>query len=899
MKCTKTILASLLLTLTTTMAIAQEKWSVELNDGTKSVFYIDDIKEIYTEDGSKDQEHENTPSSTSVTGGVSGITAVSATMQGYANNVVLGGTTYVGICYSSTNTTPTTDDLTLTRSSVGSDNSYSVVATKLAPATTYYYRAYVYSCGLVQYAASTYSFTTPSTDDIVTTGSASNITNADATISISFNLPTSAYSSITCGVCYSATNPSPTTSDTKVAASLSSCESYIVSLTGLSNSTIYYYRSYIIADGRIIYGETRSFNTVGVNATSPYAITGDIAGAIVKTSVDLTCIAYLNSLDLNAIELGVCWSKKDTIPTLDNYTARTQKIGTDKKYVVSMTGLREDATYYYRAYIKNNDDVYYGQVKTFKTTDTFYHEYVEIEGIKWATMNVGATTVAGSPATCYGDYFANEEIEPRYTSIKINGANSVSFGGWYSELRGHGYHIGVGFYYDGGDVAKYNWGKAWCKPTYDDFYSLIYACVGKKGSLIPQELSTSNPTAGIYWLTADQNYLPEYKGVAGMLYVAIKDKKKRVFFPAAGKICDTTFSEGGKRGNYWSSTRPTTQKAWEFCLKSSGVTNVATDYTTGFSVRPVSHYSSVESITLDKKKWTITRGNHYTLTAAILPTNAANKTLSWLSSDTSVATVNSEGEVTAVNSGIATITVTANDGFGACTTCTIIVTEHETSQYPGVYEYVDLGLSVKWATCNIGASSPEEYGDYFAWGETEGYSISKLPFSVSTHKHFDGSQYKIIKYTISENDYTHDGKRILEATDDAATVYWGSNWRMPTADECLELCNTDNCTWTWYESGNPKFKGVAGYKVQSKKSGYEDKYIFLPANGCISYGELSVVGQYATFWSSSLSENHLVSTQAKYACGPNQVGEDYRWQGQAIRPVLSAVAGDEACTKGQ
>ena len=149
--------------------------------------------------------------------------------------------------------------------------------------------------------------------------------------------------------------------------------------------------------------------------------------------------------------------------------------------------------------------------------------------------------------------------------------------------------------------------------------------------------------------------------------------------------------------------------------------------------------------------------------------------------------------------------------------------------------YVDLGLSVKWATCNVGANSLEEYGYYFAWGET----TQKTTFNWSTYKYCNGTYRSMTKYCTDSYYGTVDNKTTLELSDDVAHVNWGGSWRMPTKAEQDELRNTNNCTWTW-----TKQNGVNGYKVTSKKNGNS---IFLPAAG---YRDGSNLGYY---WSSSLN----------------------------------------------
>lgn len=126
------------------------------------------------------------------------------------------------------------------------------------------------------------------------------------------------------------------------------------------------------------------------------------------------------------------------------------------------------------------------------------------------------------------------------------------------------------------------------------------------------------------------------------------------------------------------------------------------------------------------------------------------------------------------------------------------------------HAYVDLGLSVKWATCNVGAESPEDSGDYFAWGEVK----PKENYSWDTYEHGTRIKNNLTKYNSSDN------KTILDPENDAAHVNWGGKWRMPTKEEQDELCN--NCTWTW-----TKQNGVDGYNV----IGPNGNSIFLPVTG--------------------------------------------------------------------
>ncbi len=138
------------------------------------------------------------------------------------------------------------------------------------------------------------------------------------------------------------------------------------------------------------------------------------------------------------------------------------------------------------------------------------------------------------------------------------------------------------------------------------------------------------------------------------------------------------------------------------------------------------------------------------------------------------------------------------------------------------HEYVDLGLSVKWATCNVGATTPEGFGDYFSWGETE----TKTMYDWSTYKH--AKDYNQLTKYCHNKEYGFNGfvdnKFELDPEDDAATANWGGNWRMPTADELDDL--RYSCIWTWTTQN-----GVAGLLGTSRVEGYTDRTIFFPAAG--------------------------------------------------------------------
>ena len=188
---------------------------------------------------------------------------------------------------------------------------------------------------------------------------------------------------------------------------------------------------------------------------------------------------------------------------------------------------------------------------------------------------------------------------------------------------------------------------------------------------------------------------------------------------------------------------------------------------------------------------------------------------------------------------------------------------------------VDLGLpsGLLWATCNVGASTPYEDGDYFAWGETE----PKSDYSWSTYKWCKGLGSTITKYCDSSsygyNGFTDD-KTVLDAEDDAATANWGAGYRMPTYAEFCELKTT--CTWTWDSSHN-------GYTVTGKNG----NSIFLPASGNHYGSSLIAHGSYGYYWSATLYSGAAFHAYFFYFdSGYHYLYFDYyRYRGQTVRPV--------------
>lgn len=196
-------------------------------------------------------------------------------------------------------------------------------------------------------------------------------------------------------------------------------------------------------------------------------------------------------------------------------------------------------------------------------------------------------------------------------------------------------------------------------------------------------------------------------------------------------------------------------------------------------------------------------------------------------------------------------------------------------------EYVDLGLpsGTLWATCNVGAQNPWDYGDYFAWGETR----PKDNYVFGTYKYVNSDSDELTKYcnhsSYGYNGFT-DNLTVLQPEDDAATANLGKDWRMPTQAEFQELY--DNCDWEW--TSNYNGTGVSGRIVKSRITSTS---IFLPAAGCRGVLDLNDAGSYGRYWSSSLNTGGSYNGRNLYfGSGDVNPGNwDGRPCGQSVRPV--------------
>lgn len=277
----------------------------------------------------------------------------------------------------------------------------------------------------------------------------------------------------------------------------------------------------------------------------------------------------------------------------------------------------------------------------------------------------------------------------------------------------------------------------------------------------------------------------------------------------------------------------------------------------------------VESVTLNVHELQLSVGEQFQLVPTVLPETATEKGVVYSSNVSgSKLYIDTNGMLTGLQACEATVTVRCKDNAYIYDTCKVTVTEGSSTSGD---EEVDLGLpsGLKWRSMNVGASKPEDYGDYFAWAETS----PKSKYSSSNYK-YPATSYSdgITIYKRYDTTPGGDGKTVLLAEDDAATVNLGNGWRTPKSKEFKEL--RENCTWTWTTQG-----GVSGMRV----TGPNGKSIFLPAGGWYENSTLNSKGSYGSYWTASgdggtASAVDFINNDKSAALVP-------RSEGRSVRPV--------------
>ena len=510
--------------------------------------------------------------------------------------------------------------------------------------------------------------------------------------------------------------------------------------------------------------------------------------------------------------------------------------------------------------VKDNQTQVRAKIKVFVTTpgSPIPPEPIDLglpSGLKWASYNVGASKPEEN-----GGYYTWGETEEKdvyeWTTYKWCKGSQYSLTK-YCDKSSYG-NVDSKLVLDPeDDVAHVKWGGNWRMPTFEEYKELI-----------------ANTTSE--WTTLN--------GVKGFKFTS-KTSANYIFLPAAGDRWDSKLYYAGSRGYYWASSllqgHPGDAYSMYFMqfgaeVGRDGSRNYGTRLC-GRCVRPVISESAPDypDLQLSQTQLSIVEGN---------------------SSTVEITSGSGEYGVTNLNNSIArgslqgtTVTI---DGVAVGNDAKIVVTDMQTGQQiiitvsvtassgtetPG--EAVDLGLpsGLKWASMNVGATSPEDYGDYFSWGEVTPQSDNA--YSWDSYKWCNGSSRTLTKYC-NNSSYGNDGytdtKTVLDAEDDAAHANWGGDWRMPTLADFQELIDNTTSEWTTQN-------GVKGRKFTSNTNG---KSIFLPAAGYRRNGGLDYTGSNGYYWSSTLDKSDPYDARGLYFdSGHVYTSYGNRDRGHGVRPV--------------
>ncbi|MBR4845620.1 MAG: hypothetical protein IKU98_04275 [Bacteroidaceae bacterium] len=663
----------------------------------------------------------------------------------------------------------------------------------------------------------------------VKTGDASDITDSGATLS-----GTVCYSdkSVTCGIIYGTSSTLSSTSGTK--KSTNSSGRFFVNVTGLSPNTTYYYRAYVVDDGEYRYGEVRSFTTdlaiTTGEATEVTYSAATLGGTVNSGGQSVTCgIIYGTSSKLSS-----------TSGTLLSTTSSSE-------FSVRVMGLSSNTIYYYCAYVVVDGEYKYGEVLSFTTETIIVGDAIDLGlSVKWASWNVGADSPEG-----YGGYYAWGETEEKgnydWSTYEWGSYNCVTK---YCTISGCGIVDNKTTLEPEDDVAHILWGDGWRMPTSDELSELYSEC-------------------SFEWATVN--------GVKG--YKVTGPNGNSIFCPAAGSINGTELHRSGEGGSYWSSTLWDFEEncasafifnfgnafgGWEFRVRYVGrsvrpvygATRLSVSVTTG-DATDITDSGATLSGTVGNSDKSVTCGIIYGISSTLSATSGTMESTS-SSGEFSVNVTGLSANTTYYYCAYAVVDGEYRYGevLSFTTASSVTVTSGDA---------IDLGLSVKWASCNVGAELPEEYGDYFAWGETS--PKSKYNDDTSVTLGLSTSELKSRGIIGSNGNLTADY--------DAATVNLGDDWRMPTKAEQDEL--RESCTWSW-----TTLNGVEGYKVTSSNG----NSIFLPAAGYRYGTSLNGAGSYGYYWSATPYSGSNYAYSLYFLSG----GYDwdycsYRNLGHSVRPV--------------
>lgn len=647
------------------------------------------------------------------------------------------------------------------------------------------------------------------------------------------------------GVCWS-TSQSPTIDDNRTQDGSGPGE-FVSNIENLQPNTTYYLRAYAINEEGVGYGEEKSFMTLEEMVLSmPVVVTSEVTNVTQNAAVCGGEVVSDGNAEVTA--RGICWSTSEN-PTIEDACSTDGKgVGA---FISNMFDLSKNTTYYVRAYATNSEGTSYGEEICFTTLDE--NEIVTPVVI---TLPVEEITVSSA----------------------ISGGNVTSDGGADVIARGICWStsqnptLNDNFTTDGEGTGVYTSDMTGLDDN-TTYYVRAYAtnsvgtCYGEEISFTTEEeIVTTAPKV----TTIEVSDITEYTAICG------------------GNVTEDGNADVTARGVCWSTSQnPTLEDSFttdgegvgEFTSNIVDLIENTTYYVRAYATNEIGtaygeEYSFTTLKSVGLPKVTTKFAVNITQNSAECGGNVTDdgnsevvaKGICWSTSpeptidDEHTVEGSGLGEFTSILTDLTHSTLYYVRAYATNSVGTAygIITYFITKDDGTIngYEYVDLGLSVKWAAYNIGATSPTEYGDYFAWGEIE-------PKETYTEENS-------LTHGIYMNDIGGNPQY------DAAAAKWGAPWRLPSREECEEIIA--DCTWEWVT-----IEGVNGYKV----TGPNGNHVFFPAAGCMSGSNLITAGENGMYFSYK-----MCGTYVNFAYGFH-FGDDYyelnwlyRCFGRSIRPVL-------------
>ena len=751
---------------------------------------------------------------------VGNVTSTTASCMG---NVASDGgleLTERGVCWSlSANPTISGSHAAATDATLGV---FEVVMTGLTPNKTYHVRAYATNAKGTAYGADL-TFTTTEGLPVVTTSGITEITATSA--KGGGEVTDQGASNVTeRGICWG-TSHNPTISGTH-ANNGTGAGSYTVSMTNLTPNATYYVRAYATNSQGTAYGAEVSFTAL---EGLPVVLTLDMTD-ITST----TAKGHGNVTDQGGsavTERGVCWSTSPS-PTTSGSDANSGT-GTGE-YTVSISNLTPGTKYYVRAYATNSQGTTYGEQKDFTTAATL--PTVVTGDISGTTAHGEVTNAGGAIVTERGICWGTSHNP---TTAGTHGSSGTGTGSFSVELT---------------DLAP--------GTTY---YVRAYA-TNSAGTAYGSE-KTLTTQATLPTVTTGEVSNIQQTTAQG-----------------SGNVTNSGGANVTERGICWgTSHNPTTSGSHayngtgtgSFTVNMTGLTANTTYYVRAYATNSAgTAYGSEVSFSTSQIP-------SYTISVSASPSSggtvSGGGTYQQGQSCTVHAAANSGYTFFNWTEGGSQVSTNANYTFTVTGNRTLVA--HFTYNGGGGHAYVDLGLpsGLLWATWNVGADSPEDYGDYFAWGETQ----PKSDYSWGTYQYCNGSASTLTKYcnnaSYGYNGFT-DNLTTLQPSDDAATANWGTDWRMPTIEEWQELYNSTTHIWTTQN-------GVKGELFTATNG----NSLFLPAAGSRYGTSLGNASTFGGYWSSSLiTGGPYVAWCLYFDSGSCRMGGYDRDGGRSVRPVRSA-----------